>query len=315
MSRAYQVCNRCVMDTTDPIITFDQEGNCNHCMEFINKRSKHKYQGAETDAQFKQLIQKIKEEGKGKPYDCVVGLSGGIDSSYVAYICKQNGLRVLAVHLDNGWNSEEAVQNIKNIARKLEIDYESYVLDWEEFKDIQLAFLKASVPEAETPTDIAIPAAMHKIAAKYDDSPLWLGLTYNSHPVSLAASLAVVNIYESDNLIENANKMGAYLEKRIEEMRAKHPSIGDFRNKGLLGCLDIVKSKEPYELMAPFNANAAQMECMNKVGAKLRELGLYTFVRWGYIFIAPPMCITEKEIDEGLAIISEALLIAEEYVV
>lgn len=167
MSRAYQVCNRCVMDTTDPIITFDQEGNCNHCTEFINKRSKHKYQGAETDAQFKQLIQKIKEEGKGKPYDCVVGLSGGIDSSYVAYICKQNGLRVLAVHLDNGWNSEEAVQNIKNIARKLEIDYESYVLDWEEFKDIQLAFLKASVPEAETPTDIAIPAAMHKIAAKY----------------------------------------------------------------------------------------------------------------------------------------------------
>ena len=154
-----------------------------------------------------------------------------------------------------------------------------------------------------------------KIAAKYDDSPLWLGLTYNSHPVSLAASLAVVNIYESDNLIENANKMGAYLEKRIEEMRAKHPSIGDFRNKGLLGCLDIVKSKEPYELMAPFNANAAQMECMNKVGAKLRELGLYTFVRWGYIFIAPPMCITEKEIDEGLAIISEALLIADEYVV
>ena len=201
------------------LITFDEEGNCNHCTEFIHKRSKHKHQGAETDAQFKQLIQKIKEEGKGKPYDCVVGLSGGIDSSYVAYICKQNGLRVLAVHLDNGWNSEEAVQNIKNIARKLEIDYESYVLDWEEFKDIQLAFLKASVPEAETPTDIAIQAAMHKIAAKYDDSPLWLGLTYNSHPVSLAASLAVVNIYESDNLIENANKMGAYLEKRIEALK------------------------------------------------------------------------------------------------
>ena len=134
MSKAYQVCNRCVMDTTDPIITFDEEGNCNHCTEFIHKRSKHKHQGAETDAQFKQLIQKIKEEGKGKPYDCVVGLSGGIDSSYVAYICKQNGLRVLAVHLDNGWNSEEAVQNIKNIARKLEIDYESYVLDWKSLK-------------------------------------------------------------------------------------------------------------------------------------------------------------------------------------
>lgn len=163
----YQICKRCVMDTSDPIITFDADGNCNHCTDFINNRSKHKYQGVETDEKFKTLIQEIKKAGKDKEYDCIVGLSGGIDSSYVAYIAKQNGLRVLAVHLDNGWNSEEAVQNIKNIARKLSIDYESYVLDWEEFKDIQLAFLKADVPEAETPTDIAIPAAMHKVAAKY----------------------------------------------------------------------------------------------------------------------------------------------------
>lgn len=153
-----------------------------------------------------------------------------------------------------------------------------------------------------------------KIAAKFDDSPLWLGLTYNSHPVALAAALAVINIYETDHLIENTNKIGKYLEKRIDEMRALHPSMGDFRNKGLLGCLDVVKSREPYQLMAPFNANASEMTVMNKVGAKLRELGLYTFVRWGYIFIAPPMCINEKEIDEGLAIISEALLIADAYV-
>lgn len=153
-----------------------------------------------------------------------------------------------------------------------------------------------------------------KIAAKFDDSPLWLGLTYNSHPVALAAALAVINIYETDHLIENTNKIGKYLEKRIDEMRALHPSMGDFRNKGLLGCLDVVKSREPYQLMAPFNANASEMTVMNKVGAKLRELGLYTFVRWGYIFIAPPMCITEKEIDEGLAIISEALSIADAYV-
>ena len=153
-----------------------------------------------------------------------------------------------------------------------------------------------------------------KIAAKFDDSPLWLGMTYNSHPVALAASLAVINIYESDHLIENTNKMGAYLEKRIHEMREKHPSMGDFRNKGLLGCLDVVKSHDPYQLMAPFNANASEMTVMSQVGAKLKELGLYTFVRWGYIFIAPPMCINEKEIDEGLAIISEALSITDAHV-
>jgi len=155
------------MDTSDPDIFFNEKGECNHCVDFIDKREKHKYQGAKSDAQLDQLISKMKNRGRGKEYDCVVGLSGGIDSSYVAYIAKERGLRILAVHLDNGWNSEEAVMNIKNIAQKLHIDYESYVLDWEEFKDLQLSFLKASVPEADTPTDIAILSALHKVASKY----------------------------------------------------------------------------------------------------------------------------------------------------
>lgn len=164
---SYTICTRCVMDNSDPAIRFNEKGECNHCTEFLEKRIHHNYKGAESDAQFAVLVEEMKAAGKGKKYDCVIGLSGGIDSSYVAYIARQQGLRVLAVHLDNGWNAEEAVQNIRNIAQKLAIDYESYVLDWEEFKDLQLSFLKASVPEAETPTDIAIPAALHKIAAKY----------------------------------------------------------------------------------------------------------------------------------------------------
>ena len=155
------------MDTTDPDIRFNEKGICNHCTEFILIRSHHNYKGAETDQEFAALIQKIKQGGQRKKYDCVVGLSGGIDSSYAAFIAKREGLRVLGVHLDNGWNSEEAVLNIKNIARILGVDYESYVLDWEEFKEIQLAFLKASIPEADTPTDIAILSALHKVAAKY----------------------------------------------------------------------------------------------------------------------------------------------------
>lgn len=163
----YQICTRCVMDTSDPGITFNEKGECNLCTEFLDKRAKHNYHGKESDVSFQKLITEMKEAGKGKEYDCVLGLSGGVDSSYAAYICKSNGLRVLAMHVDNGWNSEEAVLNIKNIARKLNIDYESYVLDWEEFKDLQLSFLKASVPEAETPTDIALLGAIHKVAAKY----------------------------------------------------------------------------------------------------------------------------------------------------
>jgi N-acetyl sugar amidotransferase len=155
------------MDTTDLEITFDERGQCCHCTEFLDKRAKHTYHGSESDQKLAGIIEQIQGAGRGREYDCVVGVSGGVDSSYVAYIAKEKGLRPLAVHMDNGWNSEKAVLNIKNVTRKLGIDYESYVLDWEEFKDLQLAFLKASVPEAETPTDMAIPAALHQVAAKY----------------------------------------------------------------------------------------------------------------------------------------------------
>ncbi len=165
--RDYQQCTRCVMDTTDPLIFFDENDYCNHCTEFLNKRARHQFQEEENNEALDRIIEEIKRSGKGREYDCISGISGGIDSCYMAYIAKKKGLRVLAVHLDTGWNSEEAVLNIKNITRKLDIDYESYVLDWEEFKDLQLAFLKASIPEADTPTDIAIPAAIHHYAAKY----------------------------------------------------------------------------------------------------------------------------------------------------
>jgi taurine---2-oxoglutarate transaminase len=152
------------------------------------------------------------------------------------------------------------------------------------------------------------------IAEKYNDAMLPLGLTYSAHPVACAAALATLSIYETDHLIENAADMGRYVERRVDELKATHPSIGDFRNTGLLGCIELVKNRITKEPMAPFNATAAQMEVMNKVAAKIKALGMYTFVRWNYIFIAPPLCITEAQIDEGLAIISEAVSIADQYV-
>jgi taurine--2-oxoglutarate transaminase len=151
-----------------------------------------------------------------------------------------------------------------------------------------------------------------KIAAKYDDAVLPLGLTYSAHPVSCAAALETLKIYEDDNLIENAEAMGCYLDSRIEDLKQKHPSIGDWRNAGLLGCLELVKNRETKEPMAPFNAKPDEMTVMNKVAAKIKELGMYTFVRWSYVFIAPPLIVTKEQIDEGLAIISEALTIADE---
>ena len=151
-----------------------------------------------------------------------------------------------------------------------------------------------------------------KIAEHFNDKPLMIGLTYSSHPVSCAAGLEVLHIYEDENLIANAAAMGEYISQRMEELKTMHPSIGDFRTTGLLGCIEVVKNRETKEPMAPFNATASEMEVMNKVAAKIKELGMYTFVRWNYIFTCPPLTITREQIDEGLEIISEALVIADQ---
>lgn len=156
------------MDTSDPDIFFDERGFCNHCSAYFEKISKQTYQGASSDKQLANILKHIKASGRRNEYDCVIGISGGIDSCYVAYMCRKLGLRPLAVHMDNGWNSEEAVSNIKKVCSKLEIEYYSYVLDWEEFKDIQLAVLKSSIVEVEIPTDIAILGALHRVAAEHN---------------------------------------------------------------------------------------------------------------------------------------------------
>ncbi len=116
----YQQCTRCVMDTTDPDIKFDENGCCNHCTEFLETTSKKIYQGEKSDRALAGLVEKIKRTGKNNEYDCVIGISGGIDSCYTAYMTKKIGLRPLAVHLDNGWDSEEAVSNIEKVCRTFE---------------------------------------------------------------------------------------------------------------------------------------------------------------------------------------------------
>lgn len=151
------------------------------------------------------------------------------------------------------------------------------------------------------------------IAEYFDDRPLPLGLTCSAHPVSCAAALAVLEIIEEENMIENAEKMGHYLEEQIEHLKQSHPSIGDFRNTGLLGCIELVKNRETKEPVTPWNAKAHEMEATIRMAAKIRELGMFTFVRWNWIFTAPSLCITESQIDEGVAIISQAIAIADEY--
>ena len=144
------------MDTSDPGIEFDADGVCNRCSDYEVRRAAYTPTLELRETLLQREVDRIRDEGRGKDYDCVIGVSGGVDSTYTAYLVKQMGLRPLAVHLDNGWNSELAVANIEKCLKTLGIDLYTMVLDWDEFRELQLAFLKASTPDSEVPSDHAI---------------------------------------------------------------------------------------------------------------------------------------------------------------
>jgi N-acetyl sugar amidotransferase len=164
----YRQCTITVMDNiADPDIRFDGNGVCNYYHEYNVAAKKGVFTGEEGKRKLEELVTRIKNDGKGKRYDCLIGLSGGVDSTYVAYLAKEHRLRPLAVHLDNGWDSELAVKNVENIITKCGFDLFSLVVDWEEFKDIQLAYLYASVVDIEVVSDHAIFSSMYKLAKEH----------------------------------------------------------------------------------------------------------------------------------------------------
>ncbi len=167
MTKAYQICTRTVMDTSDPAISFDAEGVSNHFHEARARLEKEYFPGDDGLIRIEAIAEQIRAEGAGKPYDCIMGVSGGADSSYVAIRAHELGLRPLAVHLDNGWNTDTAVSNIELLLRELDIDLYTHVMDWEEFKDIQRSLFRASVPNIEVATDHAITALLYHMAAKH----------------------------------------------------------------------------------------------------------------------------------------------------
>lgn len=162
----YQICNRCIMDTTDPDITFDDQGNCNHCNSALELASEIWFPDESGEKQLDAIFERIKHEEKKKEFDCIIGLSGGVDSSYLAWLTVNKGLRPLVVHVDCGWNSEQAVKNIENIVKKLNIELHTFVVNWEEMKDLQRSFFKASLPDQDIPQDHAIFAALYNFADK-----------------------------------------------------------------------------------------------------------------------------------------------------
>jgi N-acetyl sugar amidotransferase len=185
-SCSYQACTRCIMDTVaDRNIAFDQEGLCHHCLRYDMLVDARHLRGDVGREALNTLVGRIKHGGRGQEYDCIIGVSGGVDSTYVAWLVKQHGLRPLAVHFDNGWNSELATKNIERVLRNIGIDLHTYVVKWEEFRDLQLSFLKSSTPDGEIPTDHAIGALLWKEAASRGIRYIISGMNFATESISV----------------------------------------------------------------------------------------------------------------------------------
>ncbi|WP_081980973.1 N-acetyl sugar amidotransferase [Cellulophaga sp. Hel_I_12] len=180
----FQICTNCVMDTTDSKITFDNKGVCDHCNTYYNDILPKWHTDERGDKALREIVAKIKEEGKGKDFDCLMGMSGGIDSSYLLYMMKEKyGLRPLVFHVDAGWNSQIAVNNIERLVDGLGLDLFTEVINWEEIKDLQLAYFKSGVPHIDTPQDHAFFATMYKFASKHNIKHILTGGNYSTECV------------------------------------------------------------------------------------------------------------------------------------
>lgn len=169
IKRAYQICNNCIMDTSDSRITFDEKGTCDHCNDFYRNVKPHWHTDERGKRKLNELVNKIKEDGKGRDFDCILGMSGGVDSSYMLhYAIKELGLRPLVFHVDGGWNTELAEENIRVMVEKLGINLHTQVINWEEMKDFQLAFFKSGVPHLDIPQDHAFIGTLYNYAYQHN---------------------------------------------------------------------------------------------------------------------------------------------------
>ncbi len=162
------ICNRCVMDSEIPYINFNKEGNCNYCEDFLEMMARTVQPDATNrQIEFERFVEKVKRDGEGKQYDCIIGVSGGVDSAWVLYQAIKMGLRPLAVHMDNGWNSELAQSNIEGLVRTLDVDLYTHVIDWDEYRQLMQAFFDADVVDVELLYDNAMFAVNYRLASKY----------------------------------------------------------------------------------------------------------------------------------------------------
>lgn len=257
-SRPFQVCTRTVMDTTDPDITFDEQGVSNHALEFDRtmKPILAAAMAGEREPELITLVDKIKRAGRGKAYDCVIGISGGVDSSYLAYQAVQMGLRPLAVHFDSGWNSELAVDNIHNIVNRLRLDLVTDVVDWREMRDLQLSFFKSGVANCDIPTDHAFPAVAYREAAKY-------GIRYILSGHNLATESIMPKAWGYN--AADARHVKA-IQRRFGNVRLKtYPTMGIFKRYVWWGYIRPITTIQMLNYL-PYRKDEAKSVISNELG-------------------------------------------------
>jgi aminotransferase len=256
-SNKYQICVRCVMDTTDEKIVFDENGICNHCKLIMDRRDSYWLPDERGRKKLDLLIAQIKEKGRGRAYDCVMGVSGGVDSSFLLMKAQEEwGLRILAIHVDAGWNSELAVRNIELLVTKLGIDLHTFVIDWEEIKDLQLAFLRAGVPNQDIPQDHAFFAALYRETARQRIPYVLTGGNYATESI-LPASWG----YSASDLTH----IRAIHKKFGRRPLKKYPQLGFVYFNFYLPKVLRIKIVSPLDLM-PYSKKAAIQELEAKFG-------------------------------------------------
>lgn len=243
----YRMCTITVMDTTDPDITFDESGVCNYVKKYFEWYSNKRVYGEKAHQRLLQITNKLKIEGKGKEYDCIIGLSGGIDSSYLCYfVSKTLGLRPLVVHVDTGWNSEIAVNNIHNLVKKLNLDLHTFVIDWKEMRDLQLAYFKSGIANLDVPQDHSFIACLYREASKYNIKYVMNGS--NMATESVLPPAWGYDASDSKNLIAIHKKYGSlklrkYPRLNLFEYLIYYPFIRGIKEIRLLDLIDYDKNK------------------------------------------------------------------------
>lgn len=256
MIAEYKVCSRCVMDTSDNEITFDEEGICNHCREFDEVTSKGWFPNEEGAKRLKGMLDQIREAGRGNDYDCILGLSGGIDSSYLALKVHEWGLRPLVVHVDAGWNSELAVANIEKIVKYCGYDLHTHVVDWEEMRDLHLAYLRAGVANQDVPQDHIFFASTYHFATKH-----------NIKYVLSGGNLATESIFPKSwhGSAMDAINLHAIHRAHGEKKLKSYKTIGFFEYYVWYPFVKGLRTVRPLNYM-PFNKDMAVAELEGKIG-------------------------------------------------